>query len=187
MMTKRTKIKAGYLKIELMEERRTKLVKRFMSHVDTDCENGCWEWTGAKKKIIGGKKDGLRGYGKFIYRHREIGAHRFSYALFVGPIPEDLFICHKCDNMCCVNPEHLFIGTPKDNSVDMVSKGRGQRGESSFMSKLSDKDVLEIRAIFSSFNVRSIRKKLATKYDVEYSTIYRITEGITWKHLLYNK
>lgn len=78
-------------------------------------KNGCWEWTGPKYKD---------GYGMANYRRKKIRAHRLSYQLFVGEITENICVLHKCDNKPCFNPNHLFLGTRKDNAIDMVRKGR---------------------------------------------------------------
>lgn len=78
---------------------------------------GCWEWPKSYFKQTG--------YGQFaIDSESPITAHRMAYLVFVGPIPEGMYICHKCDNRSCFNPDHLFVGTPKDNVHDMFSKGR---------------------------------------------------------------
>ncbi|MDO7847580.1 HNH endonuclease [Hymenobacter sp. M29] len=84
-------------------------------------KEGCWEWTGYKNP---------KGYGYLMVKAgKPTGAHRFSYELHKGPIPKGLFVCHTCDNPVCSNPDHLFLGTVKDNTQDMVKKGRshGQR------------------------------------------------------------
>jgi hypothetical protein len=87
---------------------------RFLEKVDRSGD--CWIWTSSIR--------GKSGYGAFKVDGKVLNAHRFSYELFVGPIPEGDLICHTCDNRRCVNPSHLFVGTYKDNHSDGVNKGR---------------------------------------------------------------
>lgn len=89
------------------------LKERFLSKVNKT-EN-CWEWRGAKRS---------RDYGNFNLNGKPTLAHRVSYELFIGKIPKDILVCHRCDNQSCVNPNHLFLGTQKDNVRDCLNKGR---------------------------------------------------------------
>lgn len=86
-------------------------------------DNGCWNWPGFLHPLRGAK-DQSTGYGAINYHSESWRAHRLSYALFKGPIPEGQIVRHKCDNPRCVNPDHLEIGTHQQNMDDMNSKGR---------------------------------------------------------------
>jgi len=90
-------------------------MERFYSKVEK-IENGCWNWMSALR--------GKSGYGAFKVNGKCVDAHRFSFMLNKGDIPNGLYVCHKCDNRKCVNPEHLFLGSAKDNHQDGMNKGR---------------------------------------------------------------
>lgn len=92
--------------------------ERFWSKVKIT--EGCWEWVGSKQ---------IGGYGELrATRTWKVLAHRVSWQLHYGRIPEGFYVCHHCDNRCCVRPDHLFLGTAQDNTDDMIAKGRQIRG-----------------------------------------------------------
>lgn len=131
--------------------------------------SGCWLWVGAYFCQTG--------YGK-IYIGRLILAHRASWELYRGRIPDGMCVCHKCDTPSCVNPAHLFIGTHADNMHDMVRKGLSNRGEKNGASKLTVIQVCEIRAATGRHS------DIAKKYDVSELNIDYIKSLKTWKHIL---
>lgn len=144
---------------------------RYWSKVDKSSPDACWIWTGS----IGGP-----GYGTFkVGKDHYVNAHRFSWEITHGRIPNGLCVCHKCDNRACVNPAHLFLGTIADNNRDMVSKGRQPKGEKSGPSKLSGSQVIEIRAKYRSGDYSY--RKLAAEYPVNWSAIRSVVKGRTWR------
>lgn len=142
-------------------------IKRFMKFVEIQ-PDGCWKWLGS---FVADTE-----YGQFWYEGTNQRANRVSMKLF-GEDPGDLCSLHKCDRPWCVNPDHLFAGTPKENSEDMVSKGRENRGEARPQSKLTEDAVREIRASTDT------GLSLAKKYGVDDAVIGRIRRGTAWKHV----
>jgi hypothetical protein len=106
-------------------------------------ESGCWLWVGSLNSSDGyGKVE----YGGRAPRRKKELAHRFVYKLAFGPIPPGMVVCHKCDVTCCVNPNHLFVGTVGDNNRDRNRKGRTARGNRNGRAKLTPDLVRQIRA-----------------------------------------
>ena len=152
------------------------LKERLLSHIKINPEKQCWEWQGSKRNgygrmIVGSRKDGTR---------KSKSAHRVSYEIYHGEIPTDMVVCHKCDNPCCVNPSHLFVGTVQDNVSDREAKSRNkiQNGSKNGRAKLNENQVLEIR---KKRNSGMSFEKIAKEYGVCKKTIIRAVSGYNWK------
>ena len=144
----------------------------------------CWEWVGAKNGL------GYGVLGKGGRRAGNIKAHRASYLLNRGSIPEGLFVCHACDNPSCVRPDHLFLGTALQNWSDAHKKGRTglpprRVGTTNSNSKLTNQQVEELRQLYHPPPRRRGRvayhAKLAARYGVDKSTIHNILTKRQWK------
>jgi hypothetical protein len=149
----------------------TTIEERFWAKVNkTDT---CWLWTASVWD---------NGYGRFVKVHgTDTPAHRFSWALHNGAIPDGLWVLHKCDVRRCVRPDHLFLGTPQDNMDDKCRKGRHRCGVGSMQprAKLNEVKVLEIKAMKGLATATSV----GLKYGVSYSIITGIWNGTKWKHV----
>jgi hypothetical protein len=106
-----------------MPARTMTLLQRFKSKLSESNKNGCIEWKGAIRRTYGVIRICDKNL-KYKYNSSQ-SAHIISYELFIGNIPEKMLVLHKCDNRLCVNPKHLFLGTHKDNALDMINKDRG--------------------------------------------------------------
>ncbi len=132
--------------------------------------SGCWLWD---------QSQGAGGYGMFELGGRSHGAHRISWQLHVGDIPVGQFVLHKCDVRCCVNPDHLFLGSARDNVLDMHMKSRNgnPRGAENGNARLSEFEVRVIRK--HRFEGRSLRH-IAEIMRLSYSTVRSVCTGRTW-------
>ncbi len=176
---------------------RKSLAERFWEKVEKT--DSCWLWTGTR----------INGYGNIKesgHRGRNLRAHRVSYELHHGPIPDGLFVLHRCDNPPCVNPAHLFLGTLKDNSEDMIRKGRRPsvfvqpesrptgdrngsrlhpeqrpRGVNNGRAKLSEAQVLDIRRAYERGEMTL--RDMATQHGVSHRLIRLIVRREIWQHL----
>jgi hypothetical protein len=141
-----------------------------------ESDGDCWRWTGWYQSS---------GYGAFRIggnRGKDVRAHRLSWILANGPIEQGLLVCHRCDHPWCVNPEHLFLGTAKDNIRDCAEKGRRKvgriyRGVDSSQAALSADDVRAIRASDLSSSA------LSRMYGVAHNTIRRARSGFSYREV----
>lgn len=133
---------------------------------------GCWEWTASFDS---------GGYGVIKVGGENKKAHRVSYEIFNGSIPEKMCVCHKCDNPKCINPDHLFIGTQQANIADRQNKCRSNggslQGEKNKSAKLTNMQVAEIKRAIAD---GCPQKDLAIKYSVSATTIWAIKHGLKW-------
>lgn len=153
--------------------------ERFWLKVKIGQPDECWNWKGWINHC----------YGYFVvrvyipsYKSKSFNfeVHRIAYFLTHGELPEGMCVCHKCDNRKCANPNHLFLGTYQDNSSDMVSKGRQKVGEQLPRTKLTAKDVYEIRRLRKT---GLSKYRIAKMFKITTGTILFMERGVTWKHL----
>lgn len=154
-----------------MKRQRQPVEERFWRYVQKGGEDECWPWVGYCDKD---------GYGNIKIEGKTVRAHRLSYALHKGPIPDDAKVCHSCDNPPCCNPKHLWLGTTLQNEADKISKGRQALGEAHGKSILTAPKVRRLRKRYAT--LRSYRK-VAAEFGIDHSTVAQIVKRRTWAHL----
>lgn len=147
-------------------------IERFFEKVEKT--SSCWLWKAHKNQ---------KGYGMFHYK-KDMSAHKFSYLLHKGDVPKTMFVCHKCDTPSCVNPEHLWLGTNKENVQDSKDKGRNirptARGSLNHNSKLDETSVREIKNLLKE---GMNKKEISRRFKISYPTILNIWNNKIWKHV----
>ena len=158
-------------------------IELFMRHVQKQ-PNGCWNWTASLKY----PKRPLASYGQCKFRGKMQSAHRVSYILFNGEIPEEMCALHKCiGNPLCVNPDHLYPGTKKNNAEERKRQGRegNHKGDANGRAKVTEAMVIEMRKLRPP-NHRLWTPSydaIARRYGLSVSSTKQIINGYTWKHI----
>lgn len=143
--------------------------------VDMETEGDCWLWLGANNR---------GGYGTFSVGGKTYTAHRVSWLISNHYIPNDLCVCHSCDNRLCVNPDHLWLGTKMENYLDMIAKHRRAnnccaRGMRHWNHKLTPSDIEDIRTKYASGKMS--QRELAQEYNVGQSHVSAIIRQARWR------
>lgn len=149
------------------------LIERFHEKWRLDSKTGCWEWIGAKAG---------KGYG-FIKRpgeRKQIYAHRLSWLIHFGAIPDGILVCHTCDNVSCVRPTHLFLGTAEDNLQDMKAKDRHLHGSRNGNSKLTDNMV---RQLFKLAEQGVSQGEIGRIFGIAQSTVWKTLHGLRYERI----
>lgn len=146
------------------------VVERFWAKVEMS--DGCWGWTAYKDSC---------GYGRMGVGNRSLmRAHRLSWEIHFGPIPDGMIVRHSCDNPSCTNPRHLLLGTHQDNANDRVERRRGAVGKAIHTTKLSPEDVAEIR---NALGGGATLREVGAEFGIDHKTVHNIKTGKTWRWL----
>lgn len=146
---------------------------RFWEKVDVRSIDECWEWRGSRHHKWG--------YGHFRLNGKVESAHRVSWQMMNGDIPDGLVVCHNCDNPPCCNPKHLFLGTIADNNLDKKIKGRqDEKGEKNGRAVLKSENIVYIR---KQRKLGVSGAELGRMFNVTKENIYDICSGKRWSHI----
>jgi HNH endonuclease len=148
-----------------MDELKAKLLANIRKE-DGPLEDQCWVWTGTRRS----------NYGVVWWQYQSEGVHRVAYRAFVGDIPPGMWVLHHCDKPLCINPSHIYLGTPQDNSNDMVERGRNLTGEIHPFAVLDDQDVVEVLRMLQE---GKSQVKIAEQFWVRPSAVHKIAHGQT--------
>lgn len=156
-----------------MDRKRMKgpLLLRFPQNFTKGKEDECWPWIGWFNQ---------NGYGQIKDGHKHLLAHRVAYALNIGDIPNGMCVLHKCDNPACVNPNHLRLGTKKENNLDKVIRDRCAKGQATNIAKITPEQVVEIRTRRCAGETLS---SIGKDFGLGTSQIWRITKNQSWTHV----
>lgn len=178
MTSKMRRPKSHYARISMLgvraraKNRKPRIMSEWIMSRCRKVQSGCWEWT---------KYIHPHGYGFTSIKGRgSIGAHTLSFETFRGAITKGMAVLHRCDNRKCVNPDHLFLGTRRDNNADRDSKGRQAIGLKIHTTKLNAHKVLKIRAQFST---GATKKAIASRFGCSAKNIEAIVNRVTWKYI----
>ena len=140
-------------------------IMNILNNYEIDPQTSCWNWMGGMFSD---------GYGCMYYQGKTWRVHRLSWQLLHGDIPEGKYVCHHCDNKKCINPGHLFLGSAKDNTLDMIHKGRHVPYR-----KLTLEQAIEIKNMLGTES----HYKIAKLFNVSRSAIQHIAAGRSWKFI----
>lgn len=158
--------------LPIREFSESEIIKFRNKIIKGDDVNDCWGWLGAK---------GVNNYSIFKIKYERYRASRVSYFLEYGIDPENLDVCHTCDNPICINPKHLFLGTRLDNMKDASLKNRMCKGGDNIKSKLKESDIPKIKEIYSKGGISQL--KLSKQFSVSQAIIARVISSKLWKHV----
>jgi hypothetical protein len=149
-------------------------IERFFKFVEPELNTGCWLWSGSRS--------GLEGYGSIRIDGANVRAHRASWRIHNGPVPDGMCVCHRCDTPSCINPAHLFLGTNADNNWDKSRKGRcpDRKGTNNGRAKLNENDV---GRIFSLRRMGKTQSEIAAAFNCHQGTVSDVLTGRRWRHI----